>query len=76
MKPKYKVLIYNFLGFAILFVVGRLLLGMFLRLDTIVLAVIAAIAASLIAPKFGLVKSNKGDKIMMKWIFVKGFREF
>lgn len=76
MKSKHKVLIYNFLGFAILFVAGRLLLGMFLSLDTLVLAIIAAVIASLMAPKFAVVKSGKGNKIMMKWILIKGFREF
>lgn len=76
MKPKFKVLIYNFLGFALLFVIGRLLLGMFLTLDTFVLSVIAAIVASLMAPKFAVVKSANGEKIMMKWIMLKGFREF
>ncbi|SHF94180.1 hypothetical protein SAMN03080594_109192 [Arenibacter palladensis] len=75
MKPKYKALIYNFLGFAVLFVAGRLLLGMLLSLNTLVLAFIAAVAASLLAPKFSVVKTKSGEKLMMKWIFIKGFRE-
>ena len=74
-KPKHKAIIFNFLGFAILFVVGRVLIGMLLSLNTLVLAVIAAVAASLLAPKFGAVKTPSGEKLMMKWIFIKGFRE-
>jgi hypothetical protein len=77
LKPKYKALIFNFLGFAILFVVGRLILVMLLlSLNTLVLAVIAAVAASILAPKFGVVKTPSGEKLMMKWIFIKGFREY
>ncbi|MEQ8422836.1 MAG: hypothetical protein RIB64_22730 [Arenibacter algicola] len=75
MKPKHKALFFNFLGFAILFVAGRLLLGMFLSLNTLVLAFIAAVAASFLAPKFSAVKTKSGEKLMMKWIFIKGFRE-
>ncbi|TQO35955.1 hypothetical protein GQ41_0520 [Arenibacter algicola] len=75
MKPKHKALIFNFLGFAILFVAGRLLLGMFLSLNTLVLAFIAAVAASFLAAKFSAVKTKSGEKLMMKWIFIKGFRE-
>ncbi|MCM4153127.1 hypothetical protein DHD05_16170 [Arenibacter sp. N53] len=75
MKPKHKALVLNFIGFAILFVAGRLLLGMVLSLNTLVLAFIAAVAASLLAPKFSAVKTPLGEKLMMKWIFIKGFRE-
>ncbi|MCM4168950.1 hypothetical protein DHD08_14785 [Arenibacter sp. H213] len=75
MKPKHKAFLYNFLSFAILFVAGRLLLGMFLSLDTLVLAIIAAVVASILAPKFAVVKTQTGKKLMMKWIFLKGVRE-
>ncbi|PXX23020.1 hypothetical protein [Arenibacter sp. ARW7G5Y1] len=75
MKTKYKALIFNFLGFSILFVGGRLLIGMLLSLNTLALAFIAAVAASILAPKFSAVKTKSGEKLMMKWIFIKGFRE-
>ncbi|GGW31365.1 hypothetical protein [Arenibacter certesii] len=75
MKPKYKAFIYNFLGFAILFVTVRLVLGMLLTIDTLILAIIAAVVASVLAPKFAAVKTSEGDKVMMKWIFLKGVRE-
>ncbi len=48
---------------------------MLLSLNTLVLAFIAAVAASLLAPKFSAVKTKSGEKLMMKWIFIKGFRE-
>ncbi len=76
MKPNYKVLIYNFLGFAILFIIFRFGLGLLLELDTFYLALIAAILASFLAPKFAVIKKKGRDIIVMKWIFIKGFKEF
>jgi hypothetical protein len=75
MKAKYKTLIYNFLGFAILFVLFRFGLNFVLKLDLFYMALIAAISASLLAPKFAVVKQQGLEKIVMKWIFFKGFKE-
>ncbi len=75
MKPKYKTLIYNFLGFAILFVLFRFGLNLVLQLATFYMALIAAISASILAPKFAVVKNDGEEKIVMKWIFFKGFKE-
>lgn len=75
MKPKHKAFIYNFIGFAVLFIAGRFLIGSLLALDTIVLAIIAAVVASVLAPKFAVVKVKSEEKLMMRWIFLKGIRE-
>ena len=75
MKPKYQVFIYNFLGFAVLFLIFRFGLSLFLTIDTFYLALIAAIAASVLAPKFTVIKTERKEKILMKWIFIKGFKE-
>ena len=75
MKPKYKVLIYNFLGFAILFILFRFGLTIMIQIDSFYMSLIAAISASFLAPKFAVVKTEGVDKIVMKWIFIKGFKE-
>ena len=75
MKPKHKVLVFNFLGFAILFVLFRFGLSLFLQLDSFYMSLIAAITASFLAPKFAVIKKKGVDKIVMKWIFLKGFKE-
>ncbi len=75
MQPKYKALVFNFIGFAVLFVIGRLAFGYFLPINRIFLALMAAIIATIFAPKFGVVQTDKGEKTMMKWIFIKGSRE-
>ncbi|MDA9273321.1 hypothetical protein N9P83_03345 [Flavobacteriaceae bacterium] len=41
----------------------------------IYMVVIAAIFANFLSPKFGVVETENGKKMMMKWIFVKGLRE-
>ena len=74
MKPKTRAVVLNFLGFAILFLVIRFALGYYLEVNRFYLALIAAIAASILAPKFAVVKVEKREKVMMKWIFIKGFR--
>ena len=75
MNPKYKVLIYNFLGFAILFILFRFGLTIMIQIDSFYMSLIAAISASFLAPKFAVVKTEGVDKIVMKWIFIKGFKE-
>ena len=74
MKPKHKVLVFNFLGFAILFVLFRIGLSLLLQIDSFYLSLIAAISASFLAPKFAVIENERMDKIVMKWIFLKGFK--
>ena len=74
MKLKHKVLVFNFLAFAILFIVFRVVLFMTLTISSIYLSVIAAILASFLAPKFAVAKIDGVEKIVMKWIFTKGFK--
>ena len=73
MSPKIKAILLNFLGFAILFLVARITFGYLFNIDRLYLALGAAIIASILAPKFAVVEGN--GKILMKWIFIKGFRE-
>jgi len=75
MSPKIKAILLNFLGFAVLFLVTRIAFGYLLDIDRLYLALGAAIIASIIAPKFAVVEVDNSNKILMKWIFIKGFRE-
>lgn len=75
MKAKHKVLVFNFLGFTILFILFRFGISLFLQLDSFYMSLIAAISASFLAPKFAVVKKEGVEKIVMKWIFIKGFKE-
>jgi hypothetical protein len=63
------------MGFAFIFLIFRLSLGYFFLFNQILMALVAAIAATILAPKFVAVQGSKTRKIFMKWIFIKGIRE-
>jgi hypothetical protein len=75
MRPKHKALLFNFIGFAVLFIIARLALGYFFDINRIFLAVGAAIIANILSPKFGAIDRSGKESVVMKWIFLKGFRE-
>tara|TARA_R110002051_G_scaffold8755_2_gene36013 strand:- start:13212 stop:13442 length:231 start_codon:yes stop_codon:yes gene_type:complete len=74
MKFKHKVLIYNFLAFAVLYVLFRFILYVTLSVNSLYLSAIAAIASSVLAPKFAVANIEGAEKIVMKWVFRKGFK--
>lgn len=43
--------------------------------DSIFLAIVAAILASVLSPKFAVTRTKEGEKLFMKWIFIKGIKE-
>ncbi|MET6991149.1 hypothetical protein [Sediminicola arcticus] len=75
MKPKFRALIFNFIGFAILFVVLRFALVWIFSSESIAFAIVAAIVATVLAPKFAATKTKAGEKLFVKWIFTKGVKE-
>jgi len=72
MKAKHKALLFNFIGFAALFLTTRLVLGFYVQINTVFLAIISAVVASVLSPKFGAVKTKEGEKLYVKWLFIKG----
>lgn len=74
MKLKNKALLFNFLGFAAIFLIARFGLGYLLEFNRLILAIIAAVIATVLAPKFAVVTSE-GQRLVMKWIFFKGVKE-
>ena len=75
MKPKDKAVLLNFIAFVTLFLVIRLILGHYLPINRIFLAVTSAILANILAPKFGAIRTKEGEKVFMKWVFRKGTKE-
>ncbi len=73
MKPKYRALLYNFIGFTVLFIIARLTMDYFLTMNSVFMAVMAAIIANVLAPKFWI-SPNEG-KLLMKWFFNKNLKE-
>lgn len=72
---KAKTLLFNFIGFAFFFLILRYITTLVWLEVPIYMVVIAAVLANYMSPKFGVVETEKGKKMMMKWVFVKGLRE-
>ncbi len=75
MSKKTKSFVYNFIGFAIIFFIVRYLVGTYTDLQGYWIPVTAFVVGTLLAPKFQTVKTNEGEKLFMKWLFIKGFKE-
>ncbi len=75
MKLKHKALLYNFLCFAVIFIIARYLFGYFFLMHHLILAFMSAIIATVLAPKFAVANIKGQEKLMMKWIFKKGIKE-
>jgi hypothetical protein len=76
MPLKTQAIIYNFIAFVSLFLVFRyLLLGYIIPASGLWLALISAVVASILAPKFIVVTDKGKEKLLMKTIFSKDIRE-
>ena len=75
MKKSTKALLFNFLGFAVIYLITYFLITRFTYLSGWWIPVTAAMASMLLAPKFQAVKTREGEKLFMKWLFVKGLKE-
>jgi hypothetical protein len=75
MSKKTKALVYNLIGFALLFISLRYFVLDYTNLSGIWKPITAAVVASLLAPKFQAVNTKDGEKLFMKALFIKGIKE-
>jgi hypothetical protein len=75
MTKKTKALVYQFLCFAVFFIALRFIIEAYSNLTGFWIPVTAAVVATILSPQFQVVKSNEGEKLFMKWIFLKGVKE-
>ncbi|WP_395063737.1 hypothetical protein [Flavobacterium sp.] len=75
MGKKTKAFVYQLISFAILFIAVRYLVGAFTTLKGLWVPLIAFVVGTVLAPKFQAVRTKDGEKLFMKWIFLKGIRE-
>ncbi len=75
MSKKTLAIIYNLVGFAILFIAMRYFVLNYTNLEGVWKPLTAAIIASLLAPKFHAVKTRNGEKLYVKALFLKGVKE-
>ncbi|MFD0860948.1 hypothetical protein ACFQ1M_01905 [Sungkyunkwania multivorans] len=67
MKPQVKATLLNLLCAGILFVIFMYGIGSLLALPYIPLLFGSAVLASILTPKFGVVRTKEGEKVVMKW---------
>lgn len=75
MKKKTKVFIAQFICFAIIFIIFRVAVEYLTDLTTIWGSLIGAGAATVLAPQFKVFDTKEGEKIYVRWIFIKGVKE-
>ncbi|HEU4497360.1 MAG TPA: hypothetical protein VFR70_09935 [Flavobacterium sp.] len=75
MTLKTKAFLYQLLSFALLFIAIRFLADAYTNLSGIWIPLTAFVAATILSPQFQAVKTNEGEKLFMKWIFLKGIRQ-
>jgi hypothetical protein len=75
MSKKTKSFLYNLVSFAAFFLPFQVLVSYFTSVQGIWIPSIAFVFATILAPKFQSIRTKEGEKLFMKWIFVKGFKE-
>lgn len=75
MNKSTKALLYNFLAFAVFYFSAKFLMKSFTGLEGIKVSFLALGISMVLAPKFHATHTNEGEKIFMKWIFLKGLKE-
>jgi hypothetical protein len=75
MSKKTKALLYNLLSFAVIFIGFRFLLDSYTNLTGYWIPITAFVISTILAPKFQAIKGPKGEKVYMRWLFLKGVKE-
>ena len=75
MNKKVKSVLYNFLGFVVIYLPTLYLVDEFTHLNGLWIPMTAFMVALILAPKFQAIKTHNGEKIYMKWFFIKGVKE-
>jgi len=74
-KLQVKAFVFQLLCFAVLFILSLILLDKYSNLTGYWVPITAFVVSTILAPKFQAVKTNEGEKLFMKWLFIKGIKE-
>ncbi|RZJ28985.1 MAG: hypothetical protein EOO48_08635 [Flavobacterium sp.] len=75
MTVQTKALLYQFLSFAALFILFRFLVGEYTGVSGIWIPLTAFVVSTILSPQFKAIKTTDGEKIFVKWIFLKGVKK-
>jgi len=59
----------------VLFIIVRFVADIYTNLSGIYLPLTAFVVATLLAPKFQAIQTSEGEKLFMKWLFIKGVKQ-
>lgn len=74
-KLQLRALFFQLACFALLFVGFRFLIAEYTHLSGLWIPFTAFVVGTILSPQFQAVKTKDGEKLFMKWIFLKGFRQ-
>jgi hypothetical protein len=74
-KLQLRAFVLQLICFVLLFTLCRYLAIRYTNLEGIWQSLTAFVAATLLSPQFQAVKTKDGEKLFMKWLFMKGVRE-
>jgi len=74
-KLQVRAFLYQLGCFAILFISIQFLVIKFTNLTGFWIPFTAFVVGTLLSPKFQAVKTSDGEKLFMRWMFVKGIKE-
>ncbi len=74
-KLQVRAFLYQLGCFAILFILARFLVEKYTELTGFWIPMTAFVVGTLLSPKFQAAKTKDGEKLFMKWIFMKGIKE-
>ncbi len=66
---------YQLISFGVLFIGLQFLIRKYTNLYGFWIPTTAFVVGTILAPKFQAVKTKDGEKLFMKWLFVRGIKE-
>lgn len=75
MSKKTKAFIYQLISFIIFFVGFTYIFKQFLSLQDLYIKLMAFVVGTIFAPKFLATQTKDGEKLFIKWLFIKGMME-
>ena len=74
-KLRVRAFLYQLGCFAILFISIQFLVMKYTQLTGIWIPMTAFVVGTILSPQFQAVKTKDGEKLFMKWLFMKGIKE-
>ncbi|WP_395044304.1 hypothetical protein [Flavobacterium sp.] len=75
MSKKTKAFVYQLVSFAVIFFSVRYLTATFTNLTGYWIPITAFVVGTILAPRFQAISTRDGEKLFMKWLFIKGIKE-